>query len=277
MDHLEEQKQTKERTQILSNANFIYMSATDTGSDTPLNFAKPVRNGGSFANPSSFTNWTGIPGPWNLIKWKLFDTDESNIPDDEAVLDQTLPVHNITKFESQSNRRMFATWLGHATVLVQMEGVRFITDPIWSKRASFLQWIGPKRYRPPPMKIEDLPQCTITTTTGWDAVTKITVTLQSVNAMVRAAGHARLVEDNRDKEHIGTSGQGHRNGVRLWSGWAVMTPNRRFYYSGDTGFCETEFKKIGDQLGPFDLAAIPIDGLNESRTIDVAARKRGRT
>ncbi|KAK6023108.1 hypothetical protein OSTOST_11172 [Ostertagia ostertagi] len=37
-----------------------------------------------------------------------------------------------------------------------------------------------------------------------------------------------------------------------------MTPNRRFYYSGDTGFCETEFKKIGDQLGPFDLAAIPI-------------------
>ncbi|EPB66063.1 hypothetical protein ANCCEY_14846 [Ancylostoma ceylanicum] len=37
-----------------------------------------------------------------------------------------------------------------------------------------------------------------------------------------------------------------------------MTANRRFYYTGDTGFCDREFKKIGDRLGPFDLAAIPI-------------------
>ncbi|KAK6061457.1 hypothetical protein COOONC_00873, partial [Cooperia oncophora] len=107
--------------------------STDGGTytETPLKFAKPVRTGKTFANPSSFGNWSGLPGPWNLIKWKLFDTDESNIPDDEAVLDKLFPsmnitnVHNITKFESESNKRMFATWLGHATVLVQMEGVRF--------------------------------------------------------------------------------------------------------------------------------------------------------
>ncbi|PIO63375.1 hypothetical protein TELCIR_15026 [Teladorsagia circumcincta] len=58
-------------------------------------------------------------------------------------------------------------------------------------------------------------------------------------------------------QHWGQRGAFDRN-ERLWSGWAVMTPNRRFYYTGDTGFCESEFKKIGDQLGPFDLAAIPI-------------------
>lgn len=44
----------------------------------------------------------------------------------------------------------------------------------------------------------------------------------------------------------------------LWSGWAIIGPERKFYYSGDTGFCEQEFRKIGANFGPFDLSAIPI-------------------
>jgi N-acyl-phosphatidylethanolamine-hydrolysing phospholipase D len=44
----------------------------------------------------------------------------------------------------------------------------------------------------------------------------------------------------------------------LWCGWAVLGPERKFLYTGDTGFCENEFRKIGDNLGPFDLAAIPV-------------------
>ena len=43
----------------------------------------------------------------------------------------------------------------------------------------------------------------------------------------------------------------------LWGSWAVIGPNKRFYFAGDTGYCE-EFEKIGSQLGPFDMAAIPI-------------------
>ena len=44
----------------------------------------------------------------------------------------------------------------------------------------------------------------------------------------------------------------------LWSGWAVLGPNFKFYYTGDTGFCEDEFRKLGNKYGPFQLAAIPI-------------------
>ncbi|XGW27231.1 hypothetical protein V3C99_007664 [Haemonchus contortus] len=274
------------------------MSTLDSSSgQSSAKFAKPDRSGSTFANPLSFENWTGLPGPWKLMKWKLFDTDESNIPDDEAVLDQTLPVHKITNFESESNRRMFATWLGHATVLVQMEGVRFITDPIWSKRASFWQWIGPKRYRPPPMEIEDLPKLHFGVIShdhydhlDSEAVAKINSLNPSMRWFVplgmldwmttigieNSAEHPRKVTemewggsdsfrvDETDvtvwclpAQHWGQRAILDRN-QRLWSGWAVMTPNRRFYYTGDTGFCEKEFKKIGDQLGPFDLAAIPI-------------------
>jgi N-acyl-phosphatidylethanolamine-hydrolysing phospholipase D len=44
----------------------------------------------------------------------------------------------------------------------------------------------------------------------------------------------------------------------LWSSWAVIGDKHRFYFAGDTGFCDKEFAKIGTKLGPFDLAAIPI-------------------
>lgn len=45
----------------------------------------------------------------------------------------------------------------------------------------------------------------------------------------------------------------------LWCGWVVASPSaRKFYYTGDTGFCEKEFPQIGAQLGPFDLAAVSI-------------------
>ena len=52
---------------------------------------------------------------------------------------------------------MAVTWLGHASVVVQMDGVTFITDPIFSDRASPSQMVGPKRYRDPPCSIHDLP------------------------------------------------------------------------------------------------------------------------
>ena len=42
-----------------------------------------------------------------------------------------------------------ATWLGHATVLAEVDGTVILTDPIFSQRASLSQWFGPKRYRPP--------------------------------------------------------------------------------------------------------------------------------
>lgn len=45
---------------------------------------------------------------------------------------------------------------------------------------------------------------------------------------------------------------------RLWCSWAVKSPEKSFYFAGDTGFCDSEFEKIGKKLGPFDLAAIPI-------------------
>ncbi|RPH83756.1 MAG: MBL fold metallo-hydrolase, partial [Candidatus Rokuibacteriota bacterium] len=49
------------------------------------------------------------------------------------------------------------TWIGHATLLVQLEGVRILTDPHWSQRASPLSWAGPRRLSAPGLAFEDLP------------------------------------------------------------------------------------------------------------------------
>ena len=49
------------------------------------------------------------------------------------------------------------TFINHATVLIQVEGLNILTDPIWSERASPVSWAGPKRHRPPGIRFEDLP------------------------------------------------------------------------------------------------------------------------
>ena len=44
-----------------------------------------------------------------------------------------------------------ATWLGHSTVLLEIDGVRVLTDPVWGPRASPSRWAGPKRFQPVPV------------------------------------------------------------------------------------------------------------------------------
>ena len=50
-----------------------------------------------------------------------------------------------------------ATWLGHSTVLIEIDGVRVLTDPVWGLRASPSQWAGPKRFQPVPIAVKHLP------------------------------------------------------------------------------------------------------------------------
>lgn len=83
------------------------------------------------------------------------------------ILDETLPIvkpdfdaiHNLIKDPSvrKDHLPLAITWIGHATVVVQMDGVTFITDPIFSDRASPVSFFGPKRYRDPACSVQELP------------------------------------------------------------------------------------------------------------------------
>ena len=177
------------------------------------------------------------------------------------------------------------TWIGHATVLVQMENMTFLTDPIWSKRPSPLSFFGPRRYVKPGIKMEDLPviDFVMISHNHYDHLDLPTLTrLAKRNAetvFFVPLGNAKLLRKNGINKvqeldwgdtvnyksariHCLPSQHWSKrsltdNRKALWSSWAVTGAERRFYFAGDTGYF-SGFKEIGEKLGPFDLVAVPI-------------------
>ncbi|MCP5059801.1 MAG: MBL fold metallo-hydrolase [bacterium] len=185
------------------------------------------------------------------------------------------------------------TWIGHASLLVQMDHVTFLTDPNWSDITSPVSFAGPKRLVPPGVALEDLPPIdfvvvshnhydhldlsTLRALAERDRETRFFVPLANAE-LLRDNGIANVQEldwgDNAGVEgvviHCLPAQHWSRRGVlderkALWSSWAVTGPERRFYFAGDTGYF-AGFEEIGARLGPFDLAAVPI-GAYEPRAM----------
>lgn len=188
-------------------------------------------------------------------------------------------------FASGSQDGPTVTWVGHATVLVEMDGVRFLTDPMWSKRASPLAWLGPARRVEPGIAFEDLPAIdfvlishnhfdhldlpTLKRLAERDPETRFVVPLGNAK-LLRDRGISQVIELDW-MEHVDLGGVEihclpsqhwskrslNDTNKALWSSWAVIGDERRFYFAGDTGYFGG-FAEIGETLGPFDLAAVPI-------------------
>ena len=177
------------------------------------------------------------------------------------------------------------TWVGHSTVLVQLEGVGLLTDPIWSERASPLSFAGPRRVMPPAVRFEDLPPIDLVLVSHdhYDHLDAATVTrLWAVhrprflaplgfkawfaNIGIDAVDELDWWESRTVKgltvvctpvQHWAARSLSDQN-RRLWASWAVLGRERRFYFAGDTGYYAPIFQEIGRRLGPFDIGAIPI-------------------
>ena len=176
------------------------------------------------------------------------------------------------------------TWVGHSTLLVQLDGVNFLTDPTWAGRSGpFGGLIGVGRYTPPALAFDELPRIdfVLISHDHYDHLDEPTVRhlAQAFNPrFVVPLGLKRWLADRGitnaveldwgESVRIGAvtvvctpaqHGSGRTladQGRRLWSSWAVLG-SKRFYFAGDTGYYQ-HFKEIGDALGPFDLAALPI-------------------
>ena len=184
-----------------------------------------------------------------------------------------------------STRPSTVTWIGHATVLVEMGGVRFLTDPIWSERASPISWAGPARQVEPGIALDDLPEIdfVLISHNHYDHLDIPTLeALSELNPQITfyvPLGNERLLEKHgltnvrsldwmQTLTHAGVeihclpSQHWSKRGLaddleNLWASWAVIASERRFFFAGDTGYFGG-FAEIGNALGPFDLAAVPI-------------------
>jgi N-acyl-phosphatidylethanolamine-hydrolysing phospholipase D len=179
-------------------------------------------------------------------------------------------------------RNPSVTWIGHSTFLVRMDGASFLTDPIFSERASPLSFAGPRRLVPPGVPLADLPHIDFvlishdhydhTDLPSIEALAargaRFIVPLGLGDLVRSAGGEATELDWWQDVEvgrvrvhcvpaqHFSGRSLTDRN-ERLWAGWVVEGPTRRFYHAGDTGYFDG-FAEIGRRLGPIDLAAVPI-------------------
>lgn len=178
------------------------------------------------------------------------------------------------------------TWIGHATLLVQIGGLNVLTDPIWSERASPVAFAGPRRLVPPGLRFEDLPRidAVVISHDHYDHLDVPTIERLvrehrprffvplGVKAWLADHGARDVVELDwwetaalrgitftcAPAQH--SSGRGlHDQNLRLWASWVVAGGGRKLWFAGDTGYT-TALREIGRRLGPFDLAAVPIGG-----------------
>jgi L-ascorbate metabolism protein UlaG (beta-lactamase superfamily) len=177
------------------------------------------------------------------------------------------------------------TWLGHSTLLVEIDGQRVLMDPVWGERASPFTFMGPIRWYAPPLPLDQLPPVDVvvishdhydhldtpTITELGRRGTKFAVPL-GIGAHLEAWGvpPANITElDWWQDVTVGAlkltaaparhfSGRWLTDQNRtLWCGWAVKGPVHNVYYSGDTALFET-FAETGQRLGPFDLTMLEV-------------------
>lgn len=185
--------------------------------------------------------------------------------------------------------RLAVSWLGHSTALVEIDGYRVLTDPVWSNRCSPSDVVGPHRLHPPPIQLEGLPAVDAVVIShdhydhlDIDTVLALAHTQRApffvplgVGAHLRAWGipEHRVVElDWQESAQVDDltvvcvparhfSGRFLDRDATLWASWAFVGPNHRAYFGGDTGYTGS-FAQIGADHGPFDLTLLPIGAYN---------------
>lgn len=184
-----------------------------------------------------------------------------------------------------------ATWLGHSTVLLELDGFRILTDPVWGERASPSSLVGPKRFHPPPVPVTALPRldAVVISHDHYDHLDAPTIRELArlevpffaplgVGAHLEkwgvpaeriteldwweeaALAGTQLVFTATPAQHFSGRGMGDSNRT-LWASWVIATPNRRVFFSGDTGLTR-EFEEIGSRKGPFQLVMLEIGAYN---------------
>lgn len=253
-------------------------------------FAHAIKKGRKFQNPVE-TRMGGLGMLLKVLWIYLLNKDERSprrplgpFRTDPRVYDQP----------SASGLRI--TWMGHSSMLIEIDGVRLLVDPIWDKRASPLSWAGPKRFFPPTLALEDLPPIDLVLIShdhfdhlGAQTIRKLAgfktrwVTSLGVGKELHDFGvpesaitelnwtesvtlnsersDAALTLTALPARHF--SGRSLLNRFEtLWSSFVLKGNKHNVYYGADSGLWDG-FTEIGREYGPFDLTMLEVGAHNE--------------
>ena len=225
------------------------------------------------------TNWANT--------WEFFFGDQIRQPPGE------IPIVSLTAEDVSGPAaiELRAVWLGHASVIIEIEGIRIVTDPVFSERASPYSWVGPVRFHPSPIELAALPpiDLVLISHNHYDHLDMNAVKFLAGQGSQFVVGlgigaHLEYWEVPREQireldwwetveygplkivcapaRHYANRGLFDTN-ENLWASWAVIGVNARLYYSGDTGF-SPHFAEIGRRYGPFDLTLMKIGAYHEN-------------
>jgi L-ascorbate metabolism protein UlaG (beta-lactamase superfamily) len=231
-------------------------------------------NGKRFINPGN----AEAKGLKDVFKW-LFTRKRTKWG---AFSNETYGEKPIARIESRNR----ITFINHSTFLIQLKGLNILTDPIWSERASPFGWSGPKRMRPPGVKLDDLPHidAILLSHNHYDHLDISTLkkfskqynpkiyTSLGVGKFLKNHGIIAITEMdwwqeqmlNNETEIVAVPAQ-HFSGrgmfdrdATLWAGFVIRMKEGNIYFAADTGYNDDTFKEIGEKCSPITLSIIPI-------------------
>lgn len=263
------------------------MGAAPSGERLARLSASPQWQDGAFAN--ELVQVDGAMG--DVLAKELSGGSEVQVPD------APLPVQQRSgaEFTELPASGLRVTWLGHSTLLIELDGARILVDPVWGDRASPWASVGPERFFAPPLPLDELPplDAVIISHDHYDHLDISTVTRlleRNPRWVVPLGVGAHLEHWGVPSDRIteldwwDTAAAGgitltatparhfsgrwlDRMSTTLWAGWALVGPEHRVFYSGDTAL-HPDLETIGERLGPFDLTMMD-SGAYDSTWTDV--------
>ncbi|MCV7280687.1 MBL fold metallo-hydrolase [Mycolicibacterium flavescens] len=195
------------------------------------------------------------------------------------------PVPVVTPTPAAPASQGSVCWFGHSSALIELDGYRVLADPVWSRRCSPSQAVGPERMHDVPAPLEALAavDAVVISHDHYDHLDMETITGLArtqrapfvvplgIGAHLRRWGipESRIVELDWHESHtIGDltlvctparhfSGRLLTRNTTLWASWVILGPRHRAFFGGDTGYTKS-FAEIGAEHGPFDVTLLPI-------------------
>ncbi|WP_299441541.1 MBL fold metallo-hydrolase [uncultured Phycicoccus sp.] len=201
------------------------------------------------------------------------------------------PIPVVSAHREPAASGLHVTWFGHASCLVEIDGVRLLLDPVWSERCSPSQHVGPRRLHATPVSLERLGRVDAvvishdhydhldmaTIQTLADTTDAVFVVPLGVGAHLDVWGvpSRRVVERDWGESHdVGPvrvtaveaqhfSGRGLRRDGTLWASWVLASPGGTVFFSGDTGYFDG-YAQIAADHGPFDVSLMAVGAYDQA-------------